>query len=123
MEYLNNKIKKVNRLEKQLEYNFVMALLLVIEQCYLENENITGISSNSKKKNDNNKTTINEINDLLNIGNINFIDSEGFEIEKEEINYNSISYLNNVKEFIYYDDFERNEKSLEYKNIIKNNAD
>lgn len=50
MEYLNNKIKKVNRLEKQLEYNFVMALLLVIEQCYLENENITGISSNSKKR-------------------------------------------------------------------------
>lgn len=119
MEYLNNKVKEINRLEKQLEYNFVMALLLVIEQCYLENDNITGISSNSKKKNDNNKSTINEINDLLNIGNISFIDSEGFEIEKEDINYNAISYLNNVKEFIFYDDFERNEKSLEYKNIIK----
>ena len=109
MEYLNNKIKEINRLEKQLEYNFVMALLLVIEQCYLENDNITGISLNSKKNNDNNK---NIINDLLNIGNISFIDSEGFEIEKEDINYNAISYLNNVKEFIYYDDFETNEKNI-----------
>lgn len=116
MEYLNNKVKEINRLEKQLEYNFVMALLLVIEQCYLENDNITGISLNSKKNNDNKQNTI---NDLLNIGNISFIDSEGFEIEKEDINYNAISYLNNVKEFIFYDDFERNEKSLEYKNIIK----
>lgn len=88
MKYLDDKINENNKIEKQIEYNFVMALLLIIEQTFLKNENITGIKLNGE----------------LDLANIEFLDDHGFPLTFNNIDITAISKIKDVKKIIVLND-------------------
>lgn len=106
MKYLDDKINENNKIEKQIENNYIMALLLIIEQTYAKNENITGLKLNGK----------------LNLQNIEFLDEEGFPLMVNHIDVSAMAHIEDIKKFtlLFLDNKQQEEKDKEVLNIVEN---